>query len=268
MTNVVAGGLLAALSLTLSLEAVVSDAVAQDWLPFRVAASLAPSSRWSDIYPEGAISQLFDVPGALRAAAAAHVERDGPPAISGNALTAFVSPPPAAFLLWPLTMVSSPTALILSRLALALPLVATMIVFAAVGCRDPDMRLRWSLLCLVAYPLLSYTVGIGQPSAWLFAAVGASLVTVRWVDVMGAVALGLAAMTKATPVGVAIALMVLGRRRLGGVRLGVAAVVTALTAPRSGVDAWQRFASIGSHIGRSVVTDWNNASIDADVIDG
>jgi hypothetical protein len=266
LTNVVAGGLLAAMSATLSLEAVSNDAIAQDWLPFRVAASLAPSSRWSDIYPDGAISQLFDVPPAFRAAAAAHVEREGPLAITGNTLTAFVSPPPAAFLLSPMATVSSPTALRVSRLALALPLVATMIVFAAVGCRNPDMRLRWSLLCLVAYPLLSYTIGIGQPSAWLFSAAVASLVTVAWVDVIGGVALGLAAVTKATPIGVAIALILLGRRRLGEVALAVAVLATVLTAPQSGVDAWRRFASVASHIGRSVVPDWNNASIDADLI--
>jgi hypothetical protein len=95
---------LTGLAIAFVLAAALSDGIAQDWLPFRVAATLAPSSRWSEIYPDAAAGNLFSVPETFRDLTAAQLTADGPFAIPAEAVTAFVSPPPAAFLLTPLCL--------------------------------------------------------------------------------------------------------------------------------------------------------------------
>jgi Glycosyltransferase family 87 len=260
------GAMLAGIGLALVFEAAFSSAVAQDWIPFRVAATLAPSSRWSEIYPEATASNLFSVPLVFQAIAKANITREGPLALPDNELTAFVSPPPAAFLLAPLVTLSWTAALVVSRFALALPLVAAMFAFAVLASTDSRMRLRWSWLCAIGSPLLMYTIAIGQPSAWLFTAAVASVVSTRWLDVIGGVALGLAIVTKGTPLALAVGLLLLGRRRLGGFALAVAGAAIGLTAFQSGPEGWGRFVSIAGHVSRSVLTDWNNVSVEAEVL--
>jgi hypothetical protein len=258
--------MLAGIGLALVFEAAFSNAVAQDWIPFRVAAALAPSSRWSQIYPEPAASDLFSVPLGFQAIAKANLTREGPLALRDDELTAFISPPPAAFLLAPLVALPWTAALVVSRFALALPLAAAMFAFAVLASGDSRMRLRWSWLCLVGSPLLTYTIASGQPSAWLFSAAVASVVSTLWLDVIGGVSLGIAIVTKGTPLVLAVGLLMLGRRRLGGIALAAAGAATAMTAFQSGPEGWRHFASIAGYVGRSVLTDWNNVSVEAEVL--
>lgn len=238
--------------------------LAQDWIPFHLAAKLAATKNWEQLYRGAGARSLFDVSDEYRAAAH-ELLRDNPSSdIDENTVTAFVSPPPAAFLLAPFAHASAQTSVTALRLALALPMAAALIVFSVKACGDSSAKLRWSAICFAALPLLVYPVNVGQSSAWLLIVAVASLLRKSvWLDLLAGTALGLTILTKGTPLLLAVGLLVLGRWRLGLTAIGIAVVAVVLSFPLAGLDAWRGFATTASRLGSTVITDWNSVSVDA-----
>lgn len=231
----------------------------QDWVPFQVASTLARLDAWHDVYPLEQARTLFDVSTRF-AAAALNLQLDVP----ANGITGFVSPPPAAFLLTPLGGLSAVWSNALWRLAIALPVCVAMTAFGEWRRRIAGVSpWTWTGICLAAGILLFYIVGAGQPSGWLFvAAVCSVLPSSTRTDGAGGVALALACMTKATPLLVVVGLWLAGRRRFATIAAITLVVWTTAAWPWTGLDSWRVFVQSAVHLGRNVLADWNNASVD------
>lgn len=236
---------------------------AQDWFPFQIAARMAATGAWSELYPPPSATSQFDHSAAYVAIA---TTRDGPsdPAIARDYLTAFVSPPPAALLLMPFGELPWRYAQTGWRLALAIPSVISMLWLAA-AFRDQRAKLeQWSWVALVSAPLLFYTAYMGQPTAWLFTA---AVITIgpstKSSDLAGGLALMLGILCKATPAIVVVLLWFAGRRRLAAIAVAGTVAVALLTIPATGLGAWHYFARSSADLSAVVITGWNNASIDA-----
>ena len=231
---------------------------AQDWVPFQVAARVATTGQLSSIYLTPSAINLFDVPTSYREATGTSIEN----------LTAFVAPPPAAFALVPLRHVSWQTSLTAWRLALAIPLVVSILWFAAtLSLRDPRGAQRWSWIALASAPLLGFVVHAGQPSAWLFLAAAVSVFPSTAVrDTAGGIALGLGVLFKATPLIAVGLLWMAGRRRLATIALAVTAIGAVGSISVAGFDPWFSFFAASRRLASVVVTEWHNASLDAAVL--
>jgi Glycosyltransferase family 87 len=241
--------------------------VALDWIPFQVAARMGPGGDWSSLYPASSARTLFDVSAAYREVAVETVQTDDGPSFSDQNLTAFVSPPPAAFALVPLRSLSWPESMKVWRLALALPVVLAMLWFARVSLVDASIFRRWSWTCLAGAPLIYYVVHTGQPSAWLFVAAAMSALpptTPR--DAVGGVFLGLGVLFKATPLVVLVGLWMAGRRRMAVVAAVLAAAGVLGSVGLAGWTPWGHFMAVNATVARAVVTDWNNAALDAALV--
>lgn len=232
----------------------------QDWVPFQVASTLARLGAWHDVYPVEQARTLFDV-SARFAATALNLQLD----IPTNGITGFVSPPPAAFLLTPLDGLSAAWSNALWRLAIALPVCVAMIAFGEWRRHVAGVSpWAWTGICLVAGILPFYIVGAGQPSGWLFvAAVCSVLPSSKRSDVAGGGALALACMTKATPLLVVVGLWLAGRRRFAAIAAITLVVWTTAAWPWTGLESWRVFVQSAAHLGRNILADWNNASVDA-----
>lgn len=238
----------------------VSTMPGQDWVPFEVAATLARERAWHDVYPVERAISLFDVTDRFRALALGLGLN-----VPAAGVTAFISPPPAALMLAPMTAAPNTLSNAFWRLIIALPLCLAMFVFGEWRHRVAHVSpWQWAVVCLTAGILPFYIVGAGQPSGWLFvAAVCSVLPASRRVDAAGAVTLALACMTKATPVLVIVGLWFAGRRRFA-VGTTVLLIVWVIGSwPWTGVEAWRTFLASATHIGGHVMADWNNASVDA-----
>jgi hypothetical protein len=243
----------------------VGAPLAQDWLPFHLAAKLAAAGRWEALYPPATATSLFDVPQAYEDLARHTFSTNGATAFRPETLTAFVSPPPAAFLLALLRDAPWRTSMIVMRLALALPLCGALLLFGErVAGSDPRARWQWSRICLLGSPLFMYAIASGQPSAWTATAcILSALPATVGLEIAGGTALALAVLTKATPAVVVVGLWVVGRRRIASVAMALAVAAFVASSPFTGIDAWRAFAGISVRLGRTVITDWNNMSIDA-----
>ena len=232
----------------------------QDWVPFQVASTLARLGAWHDVYPLEQARTLFDV--STRFASTALSLRLDVPA---NGITGFVSPPPAAFLLTPLGGLSAAWSNALWRLAIALPVCVAMTAFGEWRRRIAGVSpWGWTGVCLTAGILLFYIVGAGQPSGWLFvAAVCSVLPSSKRSDTAGGIALALACMTKATPLLVVVGLWLAGRRRFATIAAITLVVWTTAAWPWTGLGSWRVFVQSATHLGRNILADWNNASVDA-----
>lgn len=241
----------------------LATSAAQDWIPFHVAAGLASRGLWPSIYPPNSAQSLFDVTTDYREEARRSVQHDGAPAFLDSTLTSFVSPPPAALALQPFTKSAWRTSVTVWRLALAIPMVLALLWFAA-SAGDPAAAGRWSWLCLAGAPLASYVVQSGQPSGWLMVAAAMSVLPATAPrDAAGGLALGLGVVFKATPLLVIAGLWLAGRRRLALIAAAVAASAVIGSLPLTGVESWTRFSAVSARLASVVITDWNNAAIDA-----
>lgn len=250
------------------LAVAVAVPFAQDLLPFYLAAKLAPAGRWESVYPAPTATSLFDVPHAFLDLARHTVGSVWGIAFRPETLTAFISPPPAAFLLAPLRDAPWLVNMVSMRLALALPLCAALLAFGGrLAGPEPRAPRLWSRLCLAASPLLLYTIAIGQPSAWVATACLLSVLPATFgLEIAGGTFLSLAVLTKATPAVVVAGLWIVGRRRMASVAAMLTAAAIVATFPFTGLDAWRGFGGVAVRMGRTVITDWNNMSIDAMVL--
>jgi hypothetical protein len=239
---------------------------AQDWIPFRVAPTLLGQG-WTNIYAATSASSLFDVPDGYRVAAERSVSRDGTPAFAPGTLTRFLSPPPAAFFLWFLKDADWRTDLLVWRLVLAVPLVVALFHVAKQGCVDDDMRVRWALACVLGVPLLLYVVVTAQTSAWLLVATAVTVTpATRTSDGIGAIVLALVVLAKATPLIVIAGLWWIGRRRLAAWAAVLTVLAVIVLLPFTGLEGWRLFVESSLALARRVITDWNNAAVDADAL--
>lgn len=231
---------------------------AEDYLPFHVASTLVGQGSW-DLYPLPQARSLLQVSPAFRQAA-----ESLPARVPEPALTAFLSPPPAAWLALPLRSLPYDVARILWRLALVAPVVWTLgLLTREVERRRPQAAPGGSFLWLAALPLLVYAVILGQPSVLFLPVVAAMVLPPRpWIQGVAGLALALLVLTKATPLLVLPAAWWMGRRLLAGVCGGVLALVLVPSLLWIPPDAWSAFLSSSQRLAASAVTECYNASLE------
>jgi hypothetical protein len=114
---------------------------------------------------------------------------------------------------------------------------------------------------------MGYCIFMGQTAGcFLIASTMACLPSTRPRDWFGGLALGVVILTKATPLAIAVALCLIGRKRLGFIALGSAAAMCVLTWPWTGAEPWSRFYSVARQLTHLVALDWNSLSLDAFVL--
>lgn len=234
-------------------------AIAQDWWPLHVAGSLVKHGQWDQVYLPANATTLFDVTPAFIRAADGELAN----AVDRNALTAYLSPPPVAVLFVPLAGHWQ-----LSLIGFRLLLVGFILAAVVLAMRGEPARAHlWAVALVAISPLIAYAVYVGQTAAcFLVASTMATIRPTRARDWLGGLALGFVMLTKATPLLLAVAICVAGRKRLGLIAIGSALAVSLATWPWTGVEAWRLFVEAAQRLSHAVITDWPSLSIEATVL--
>jgi hypothetical protein len=233
----------------------------QDFLPWYSAGQLLLAGQADQIYLPGDARDLFSssasfIQTSLSAAGGA---------AEADEITAFVAPPPSLLLTLPLNVFPYPVAAVLWRLALAGIAIAALHGLAPRrGQVENGEAHRWTLGVLLFLPLFAYTIGVGQPSMFLLgAAVLAEPSRRCWAPWVFAAALSAAIVFKAFPALLVGFLFLMGRRALCGWVLGICGLWTTLSFVFLPGALWIDFFEALRAVGRGVITDTNNLSIDA-----
>jgi hypothetical protein len=252
----------------LIIHAALTFTRAQDWLPFKAAPALARNGEWRSLYPARGATSLFDVSSDYKDAARAVFSPGEIAAFDEATLTAFISPPPAAFLLPWNPGTDFRLSMRLWRLAVTLPMVLAIVWIAWEQAQiGTDAMLQWGIVTAFFSPVLTYVAGSGQPSGWLIAAAMVSFAQANTTrSIVGAFTLSLGIVTKATPLGVVFGLFFARRFQMALIAFSLSFLAVALTWPFAGLPAWSEFLDSSVRLLSTVVTDWNNASIDAAMV--
>lgn len=129
-----------------------------------------------------------------------------------------------------------------------------------------EAQIQWALTCLAATPLMFYLISLGQTSAWIMAAAAVTLVDRnRWLDAIGGVLLGLTVLTKLTPLAIAVAFWLIGRRPFAAWAMIGAGLLGCASVSRD-ISGWHEFGVSFSRLAREIISGWNNASLDAEAM--
>jgi hypothetical protein len=181
-------------------------------------------------------------------------------------VTAYVAPPPALVLGWivPASRIASK----LWQLAVALILLTSVRLLERDLHRESEEALRyWHLTVLGMLPLMFYTILLGQTTAFLMAAVTATVMASSWRRALiGGAALGIASAFKGFPAIMILVAMVLKGRRLAVAAFAVVAILSLVISVVAPPKLWSDFFEVAKLLGTRVAADWNNPSPEAGLV--